>query len=169
MGHTRVGAWQHTPEVPLRSWFFPTPCVFEACMLTTLEAAKTRSRMFLFLALLHFFLQPAPDQQFSKEQREQDLALCHLIWELSAPRGRSGTPMPVCLVVELDVVRKRVCICPHFSYWQAGDRNHFLLNDLIDWWPPEELRPLTVVCKPTRGTVAVLNDTDDDSNDEDVT
>jgi len=25
-----------------------------------------------------------------------------------------------------------------------------------------------VVCKPARGTVAVLNDTDDDSDDEDV-
>ncbi len=77
--------------------------------------------------------------------------------------------MPVYSVVELDVVRKRVCISPHFSYWQAGDRTHFLLNDLIDWWPPEELLPLTVVRKPARNTVAILNDTDDDRDDEDVT
>ncbi len=110
----------------------------------------------------------APDQQLSKEQREQDLTLCHLDWEQSASRGSSSTPMPVQSVVELDVVRKRVCISPHFSCWQAGDRNHFLLNDLIDWWPPEELLPLTVVCKPARGTVAVLNDTDDGSDDQDV-
>ncbi len=110
-----------------------------------------------------------PDQQLSKEQREQHLTLRHLVWEQSAPRGRSRTPMPVYSVVELDVVRKRVCISPHFSYWQAGDRTHFLLNDLIDWWPPEELLPLTVVRKPARNTVAILNDTDDDRDDEDVT
>ena len=42
------------------------------------------------------------------------------------------------------------------------------MNDLIDWWPPEELLPLTVVRKPVRSTVAVLYDTDDDSDDEDV-
>ncbi len=77
--------------------------------------------------------------------------------------------MPVYSVVELDVVRMQVCISPHFSYWQAGDSNHFLLKDLIDWWPPEELLALTVMCKLARGTVAVLNETDDDSDDEDVT
>ena len=43
------------------------------------------------------------------------------------------------------------------------------MNDLIDWWPPEELLPLTVVCKSARGTIAVLNYTDDDSDDEYVT
>ena len=110
----------------------------------------------------------APDQQLSKEQREQDLTLRHLVWEESAPRGRSRTPVPLYSVVELDV-RKRVCISPHFSYWQARDRTHFLLNDLIDRWPPEELLPLTMVRKPARNTVAVLNDTDDDSDDEAVT
>ena len=77
--------------------------------------------------------------------------------------------MPVYSVVELDVVRKRLCISPHFSYWQAGDRTHFLLNDLINRWPPEELLPLTVVRKSARNTLAVLNDTDDDSDDGDVT
>ena len=75
--------------------------------------------------------------------------------------------MPVYSVVELDVVRKRLCISPHFSYWQARDRTHFLLNDLINRWPPEELLPLGR--KPARKTVAVLNDTDDESDDEDVT
>ena len=75
--------------------------------------------------------------------------------------------MPVYSVVELDVVRKRLCISPHFSYWQAGDRTHFMLNDLINQWPPEELLPLGR--KPARKTVAVLNDTDDESDDEDVT
>ncbi len=77
--------------------------------------------------------------------------------------------MPVQSVEELDVVRKQVCISPQFGYWQAGDSNYFLLNDAIDWWPPEEPLPLTVVRKPARNTVAVLNDTDDDSDDEDVT
>ena len=115
------------------------------------------------------FVRAAPDQLLSKEQREQDLTLRHLVWEESAPRGRSRTLMPVYTFVELDVVRKRVCICPHFSYWHAGDRTYFLLNDLIDWWPPEELLPLTMVRKPARNTVAVLNDIDDDSDDEDVT
>ena len=68
------------------------------------------------------------DQQVSEEQREQDFTLHHLIWEQSAPRGRSRTPMPV----YSDVVRKRFCNSPHFSYWQAGDRNYFLSNDLIE-------------------------------------
>jgi len=102
------------------------------------------------------------------------LTLHHLVWEKSEShpglspnqRSRSRTPMPVYSVVELDVVRKLVWISPNFSYWQAGDRIHFLLNNLIDWWPPEELLPLTVVHSPARGTVAVLNDTDDDSDDE---
>ncbi len=40
------------------------------------------------------------------------------------------------------------------------------MNDLIDWWPPEELLSLTVVRKPARSTVALPNDTDDDSDDE---
>ena len=111
----------------------------------------------------------APDQQLSEEQREQNLTLCRLVQEESAPRSRSRTPMPVCSVVKLDVARKRVCMFPHFSCWQAGNRTHFLLNDLIDWWPPEKLLPLTVVRKPARNTVAVLNDTDDDSDDEDFT
>ena len=111
----------------------------------------------------------APDQQLSTEQREQDLTLCHLVWEESAPCSSFRTPMPVQSVEELDVVRKGICISSHFSYWQAGARTHFLLNDLIDWWPPEELLPLTVVRKPARNTVAVLNDTDDDSDDEDIT
>ena len=93
----------------------------------------------------------------------------HLVWEQSAFRNRFRTPMPAYLVVELDVVRKQVCMSSNFGYWQAGNRNHFLLNDLIDWWPPKELLPLTVVCKPARGTVVVPNDTDDDSDDEDVT
>ena len=61
------------------------------------------------------------------------------------------------------------CISPHFSYWQDGDRPHFLFNDLSDWWPPEELLPLTVVRKPASKTVAVVNDADDDSDDEDFT
>jgi len=61
----------------------------------------------------------APDQQLSKEQSEQHSTLCHLLWEQSAPRGRSRTPMPVQSVVELDAVKKRVCMSPHFSYWQA--------------------------------------------------
>ncbi len=43
------------------------------------------------------------------------------------------------------------------------------MNDPINWWPPEQLLPLTVVHKPANNTVAVLNDTDDDSDDEDVT
>ncbi len=77
--------------------------------------------------------------------------------------------MPVYSVVELDVVRKPVCISPHFNYWPAGDRIHFLLNNLIEWWPPEEFFPFTVVRNPARGTGAVLNDTYDDSDDEDVT
>ena len=92
-----------------------------------------------FFAALH--------QQLSTEQRKQDLTLRHLAWEESAPCSSSRTPMSVYSVVELDVVRKGVCISPHFSYWQAGDRTHFLLNDLIDWWPPEELLPLIVVSK----------------------
>jgi len=49
--------------------------------------------------------------------------------------------MPVYSVVELDEIGKQVYISPHFCCWQAGDRTHFLLNDLIDWWPPEELLP----------------------------
>ena len=90
-----------------------------------------------------------PDQQLSEEQMEQDLTLRHLVWEQSAFRNRFRTPMPAYLVVELDVVRKQVCMSSNFRYWQAGNRNHFLLNDLIDWWPPKELLPLTVVqaCK----------------------
>ena len=64
--------------------------------------------------------------------------------------------MPVYTIVELHEVRKPVWISPHFSCWQAGDSNQFLLNDLTDWWPPEELLPLTVVRNPARGTVAVL-------------
>ena len=58
----------------------------------------------------------APDLKLSKNKSQQDLTLRHLVWEQSAPRGRSGTLMPVNLVVELDVVRKQVCIFPHFSY-----------------------------------------------------
>ena len=60
--------------------------------------------------------------------------------------------MPVDLVVELDVVRKRVCIFPLFSYWQAGGRNYFLLNDLIRWLPCWEVPPLNAACTPARGS-----------------
>jgi len=60
----------------------------------------------------------ALDLQLSKEQSWQDWTLRHLVWGQLEPRGRSGTRMPVDL--ELDVVRKRVCIFPLFSCRQAG-------------------------------------------------
>ncbi len=56
----------------------------------------------------------ALDLPLSKEECWQDLTLRHLVWEQSEPRGRPGARMPVYLVVELDVVRKRVCIFPLF-------------------------------------------------------
>ena len=43
-----------------------------------------------------------------------------------------------------------------------------LETGLINWWSPEEPLPLTVTRKPARSTFAVLYDTDDDSDDEDV-
>jgi len=98
----------------------------------------------------------ALDLQLSKGLSWQDLTVQHLVWGQLEPRGRSGSRMPVCLVVELDVVRKRVCIFPLFSYWQAGDRSHFLLSALITWWPCWEVPPLTAAYKPARGLVAVM-------------
>jgi len=65
----------------------------------------------------------ALDHWLSTEQREQDLTLRHLMWEESAPCSSFRTPTLVYSVVELDIVRKEVCISPHFS-WQAGDRTH---------------------------------------------
>lgn len=55
---------------------------------------------------------------------------------------------------------------PALCLLTSRDRHHFLLIELIKLWPSEELLPTAVVCKPVRGTVAVLHDTDDD---EDVT
>ena len=34
-----------------------------------------------------------------------------------------------------------MCISP---FWQAGDRSHFLLNDMLELWPPTDLIPRAV-------------------------
>ena len=46
------------------------------------------------LLFIHYYI-AAPDQQLSKEQREQDPASRRLVWEQSPPRGRSRTLVPM--------------------------------------------------------------------------
>ncbi|KAL3155450.1 hypothetical protein ABBQ38_011006 [Trebouxia sp. C0009 RCD-2024] len=76
----------------------------------------------------------------------QDLGLRHLVWgrvECKA-RGRKTRWQPHYAVVEAQAAVQQVCICPHFAFWKQGNRNHFLVNDLLDLWPPTDLIPATV-------------------------
>ena len=51
---------------------------------------------------------------------------------------------PQYAVVEAQAAVQQVCISPHFAFWQAADRSHFLLNDMLDLWPPTDPIPHTV-------------------------
>ena len=113
------------------------------------------------------------DELLSAEQREEDLTLRHLIWEQGARKGKSKQFIPSYAVVNLESVRRRVCISPHFSHWERGQRGHFLLNDLIELFPPEELLPRQCCLRPTvapghAAITSALCDTDSDGDNDDA-
>lgn len=78
----------------------------------------------------------------SEEAPERDLSLRHLEWEsVVTGAGRSKMHSPHYAIIDCNSVLQRVCICPHFSFWDEGKCNHFLVNDMLGLWPREELLP----------------------------
>ena len=78
----------------------------------------------------------------NSEDRHIDLGLRHLEWEvISYSSGRRAKRHPHYAVVECSSVVRQACICPHFTLWDESQTDHFVVNDLLDLWPPAEQLP----------------------------
>ena len=86
---------------------------------------------------------------------KQDLGLQHLVWGQVRHKvqGRKTSWHPQYAIVEAQAAVQQVFISPHFAFWQAADRSHFLLNGMLDLWPPADLNPHTVPSSEEREEV----------------
>ena len=76
----------------------------------------------------------------SEEAPERDLSLWHLEWEsVVTGAGCSKKKRQHHAFIDCDSVLQRVCICPHFSFWDEGKCNHFMVSNMLGLWPREAL------------------------------